>query len=339
MVYVEWMRVLRTLRVTAIVMGVLLVLALAGRVIFMSSGHNALSWVARMQSDPGSKVVETTLPDGTHRVTIDTPDKEHIVMDDRGPQGTHIEIYDPNDKGPEHSDVTTGSIQVRDLPSHRGRLTIVDTNGQTDFLMYVIFGTVVAFIVATVLGMPFARENEGHLEIAFLRPASRLSLAVQTIAIDCAGIVAALILGVVTLVAAHAMFEPLNIAFGSSDPVSVGLGIVSPLSVYAVIAAATASMKRGAGVVLGVAWPVMIVVALLAAVPANVNALLTAIHYLFGALSIVDPVTYMHFGAAAKVNGHSAGVDMSDAEKLAILTALAAAYLTAAVVQWRRVEA
>lgn len=339
MVYVEWVRVARTLRVCAIVLGVLFLLAGVVRLAMMAYGHDSLSWVARMKADPGSKISELKLPDGTTRTTIDTPDGQHIVVDDHGSNGKHVEIWDPKDNDPEHDNVELGSVQVHVLPKHGGTLTVIDTNGTTPFLGYIIFGTLMGLIVATILGAAFARENDGHLEIAFLRPASRLTLALQTIGVDVAGIAMAVAMGIVFAIVIHALFEVPNIVFDPSDVISLGLGLMSPLAVYALIAAATASMKRGSGLVLGFMWPIMLVVVGLAAIPPNLSALAAIVHYVFGAISILDPLTYMHFAESGKVNGNPLGMTYPASAKLGFLALLAAAYLTAAVFQWRRIEA
>jgi hypothetical protein len=342
MAYVEWLRVRGCLRWTGFVLlGLFLVTAIV-RVAVFGIQHDVLGWASRLQHDPDSKVTDTTLADGTHRITVDNPrEKIHMVIDDRGTQGKHIEILDRSgSKLHEHGSVTTGSIVIHDLPNGGGRETIVDTNEQTAFLNFVVCGAVVALIVATILGAPFARENDGHLEISLTKPVSRDRLSLQIIGVDVAALAVAFSAGIIFALAVTAIFAFPRITFDGHDAFALASGIAAPIAWYAMLTAATASMKRGYGAILGFAWPVAAIVVGLSLVQPEGNALLRVVQGVAWALSLIDPIAYMHFGRheAVTVDGQSV-LNYSDWHQLLMLAVLSAFYGALAVVQWRRVEA
>jgi hypothetical protein len=200
---------------------------------------------------------------------------------------------------------------------------------------YVIVGAILAMIVATVLGAPFARENDGHLEVAFTKPVDRTVLALKTIGVDVAGIAAVFPLGIVFAIIGHAILYPMDITFHFDDVIAILLGIMAPLAWYAMLAAATASLKRGYGAILGIAWPVAALVAGLGLVDGRGDPMLTLLHDTFWTLSRLDPLAYTHFGSATA--GHTL-IDPAWLFQLTMLAVLALGYGALAVVQWRRVE-
>ncbi len=343
MVYVEWLRVRGCLKLCAIVLGILFLIVAILR-IALSIGYNGERLVERMKSDPGTKVSATILPDGTHRTVIDDPLKKvHAVIDDRGSLGRHIEILDRSGSHVCYtcSNVTHGSAQT--FRRSGGTLAVIDT-GQphaTPLVDFVKVGAFLALIVATILGAPFARENDGHLEISLTKPVGREALALQTIGTDVAGIVASLAIGVVFAIATSALFDIPWITFGSRDAFTLAVGILAPIAWYAMLTAATASMKRGYGAIVGFAWPVAAVVVALSLVPAEGNALLAIIHGVARTLSYIDPVAYMNFGGDQHVtiNGQNAAVYSSRSAQVLMLAVLSLLYSVLAILQWRRVEA
>ncbi len=126
----------------------------------------------------------------------------------------------------------------------------------------VIFLAIASFaglIFATIFGASFACEN-GHLEIACLKPVSRMRYALGIIGVDFAGIVLAGAMTVVAAIICQTMFEVPHFDFSQlADPITLLL-IVLPFSWYAALNAATASFKRGAGAVVGFAWPIAFVI-------------------------------------------------------------------------------
>ncbi|MBV8118179.1 MAG: hypothetical protein JOZ01_09380, partial [Candidatus Eremiobacteraeota bacterium] len=204
----EWLRVRGVLRWTAIVLIGAAVVTLVARLTLLtpaSSGPYAI--IQKVESDPRSRVVVTMLPDGTKRTTVDNPNGPvHVVIDDRGYQGKHIEITQPSG-----GDLTGRDISMPwfNLESHttEGRTTaVIVTAPPQSFGLYAGFAAFIALIVATVLGAPFARENNGHLEIALTKPIGRRALVLATMGVDLFGIFAAWIAGILFLIAVQAMF-------------------------------------------------------------------------------------------------------------------------------------
>jgi hypothetical protein len=206
---------------------------------------------------------------------------------------------------------------------------------EMNFGYFVIFGVVVALIVATMLGAPFARENDGHLEVALTKPIDRTRLALMTIGVDAIGIVAALAIGTLFGIGLHTIFYPPWITFHVVDLIVMVFGIIGPLSWYAMLAAATSSLRRGYGTIIGIAWPVAAVVAGLSLLDPNDNPVAALIHAVFWTLSRIDPLVYMHLNS----DDMHMTADPTWLPRLAMLAVLAAGYGVAAVAQWRRVEA
>ena len=155
------------------------------------------------------------------------------------------------------------------IPTHHH----MERNHEMSFGYFIVFGGVVALFVATILGAPFARENDGHLEVALTKPVDRAALALMTIGVDAAGIVAALAVGTLFGIGLHTIFFPPWITFHLVDAIAIVFGVVAPLAWYAMLAAATSSLRRGYGAILGIAWPVAAIVAGLSLVDPNDNCI------------------------------------------------------------------
>jgi hypothetical protein len=339
MTYVEWLRVRNALRVVAIVLGVVIVITLILRLSALR-WDNLDSQIGQWMSDPGTKISRTTLPDGTRRTTIDdVKAKTTVVIDDRGYQGKHIVVTEP--RGKHHEDETKatvfGSFEVHESHTRTTDTTIVDTNGTTPFLYYMAIADVVALIVATMLGAPFARENDGHLEVALTKPISRVRLAVGTMGVDIIGIVASSPMTVVALLICQSMFELPRFTLNGVNMQSVIMGVIFPVTWYAMLCAATSSLKRGFGVVLGLSWPVAILVTVFAVISWGNSFVGQAVHSIFWIVSRIDPLTYLVFPGG---NDISVARPMPNfIPRASILLTLFVIYAAAAIVQWRRVEA
>jgi hypothetical protein len=349
MLYVEWLRVRNALKWTAIVLGVLLAIAVIVRVAVIGQ-HDYLTWALDLKADPGTATHETILPDGTRHIEIDDPGKKvRVVIDDRGSHGKHIEIYDFSEKGSQtkadlsHDMATIGSVNEKTLPNG-GKLFVVDTNGETNLVNYLLGAAFIGLIVATVLGAPFARENDGHLEVTLTKPISREMLAIGTLGIDIAGLIGVFVLGIVFEIVVQSLFEGPHISIDAHSWVGLGAGLLAPIAWYAMLTAATASLKRGWGTVLGFAWPVALIVVGLSHIHDSGNVLLMMLQGFGKVLSTIDPAAYMHFGRGATVTDDGVTVSAmrtvaDELRQVGMLGLLAVVYSTLAVIQWRRVEA
>ncbi|MGA8534884.1 MAG: hypothetical protein WB615_12320 [Candidatus Tumulicola sp.] len=344
MTYVEWLRVRGVLKWSAIVLLVLEALLVVLRISLLAVGSNdALSFVHGVEVNRDSNVTHATLPDGTSRTIIDNRKQNvHIVIDDGGYQGKRIQIVETSSHASHHSHktISMGDIHVETLPSGNATVTTIETNRPEDLAYYFAIASFVGLIVATVLGAPFARENDGHLEITLTKPVRREALALGILGADLAGIGAVWIMTVVFLMVGHTIFEAPHFSLGPSDAMVIVLGLIGDVAWYAMLCAATASMRRTYGAVLGFAWPVALVVAIVAKIDLSSSQLGQVIHAIVTPLAWIDPFSYLHFGPAFTVDGRAAGsMAVSPGHEFPMLLILALAYGALAVIQWRRVEA
>ena len=343
MTYVEWLRVRNVLRVLAIVLGLLVVASLILRISFARYINDDAAFIQHVQTQHGSKVSSVVLADGTKRTIIDDPaDRTRVTIDNLGYGGRHIVITEPRAKKNEkHDIVNVGSVKVIQSVKGDQTITIIDTNEAVPFYFYVAAASLVALVIATMLGAPFARDNDGHLEIALTRPASRIELAVRTMGVDAAGMLAGAVMTIVALILCQAMFEIPHFDFGGDLIEETVLGMLLPLTWYAMLVAATSSLKRGYGAVIGFAWPAAILVIAFAVIPWGNSLLGTAVHNIFWVVSRIDPLTYVSLSAHNQGDGNPPPslVALGFAPRAAMESVLLLLYVALALVQWRRVEA
>ena len=356
MTYVEWLRVRGCLKWTALVLVVAIAIVLFARFTYLDiRPHATLSGVVLgdqtfTQFERSSHETTAKLSDGTTRTVIDNPAKGlRITIDDRGYWGKHVEVRIRKPRHHEHlSTVNFGDIHFTMQQRPDAFYIVVDEGASVpeDFAYYFLMAAVTAMIVATVLGAPFARENENHLEVACTKPIAREWLAIGMIAADLAGIVAAWAMTVVFLFVGHVIFEAPNYTFGPHDAAVLAIGLLSAFAWYGMLAAASASMKRAYGAVLGCSWPVMASVNWLATADLGDSALARVAHLVGRALATINPLTYLHFGSLfvnkdfENSTAHAAATATSYFNNApVILVILAIVYVALAVFQWRRVEA
>ncbi len=344
MSYVELLRVRNVLRVLAIVLGALIVISLVLRIYFNRYVTDDMAFIQHVQMAPGAKVTHTTLPDGTPRTIIDDPhDQTHVTIDNLGYGGRHIVITEPRKKSHEDN-VTIGSIQVFESANGKNSTTVIDTNGATPFMFYMAIVDVMAFIIATVLGATFARENDGHLEFALTKPASRERFAFGVMGVDVGGIIVGSVMTVVALLICQSMFEIPHFDFTGINAQAIAVGLIVPLTWYAMLNAATASLRRGYGAILGFAWPVAILVTVFGIISWGDSLLGKAVHGFFWLLSRIDPLTYLAFPAQTDAHNGTAVTTVgataaSFGMRISIECLLLIIFVALALYQWRRVEA
>jgi hypothetical protein len=324
MLYTEWLRVRGTLKWIAIVLGILVLICGIARI--ATFRYDAMAFIHGVQSEPDSKTTVTTLPDGTKRTVIVNDRKQiHATIDDHGYDGEHIDVVERKAHHGDSANMMIGSVSVQTTTSGNNEEIVIDTNTPTFFGDFTILGLVIALIAATILGAPFAKESDGHLEIALTKPIGRTSLAVQTMLVDCAGVIAAFAIGVVFGFVVHAIFQSLKIRMTWQDGASIAVALLGSIAWYAMLNALTASMKRAYGVVVGVAWPIAGIVLALAGLPPG-NAIRDILRTIFHYVSFIDPLNYLNVVAVTT-------------NQLILLAVLALVYGTLAALQWRRVEA
>ncbi|MFY9719120.1 MAG: hypothetical protein WAK16_05685 [Candidatus Cybelea sp.] len=335
--YVEWLRVRNCLRVLAIILAVLVGLAVVLR-ISVARYTSPSSWVHHISLERGTHETDVTLPDGTKRIILDNADeKEHVVIDDRGNAGSHIVITEPSKRAhKENTKVNVGSIQV--IESRHGDLTttVIDTNGAVPMIYYMAIADVFAFIIATILAAPLAREIDGHLEITLTKPVSRLRYALGAVGADIAGILAASLMTVVAFYLCQLLFETPRLDFSGINGHAIVIGIAAPLAWYAMLLAATTWVPRSYAALLGFAWPVVLFIGALTLVPTH-NVVALFIHDVAWVLSRFDPLSYISFVTLNDEGTFTSG--SSDfGLRLGIEALLFVAYGALALWRWERVE-
>jgi hypothetical protein len=201
-------------------------------------------------------------------------------------------------------------------------------------------GVLFAWVVATILGGPLARENDGHLEIAWTKPASRTAYALSVMAVDAVGILAALAIGTALAVVVILLFAvPQPVIMANTFP-AIAVAILAGLAWYAMCAAFTASLKRNWRAIPGLAWPAAFILLSVALVGAAVdsNPVLKGIHVLITVVNYFNPLLYSLISNEDGVTRVPAPLGSPILSAVALM-ALIAIYVGASLVQWRRVEA
>lgn len=333
--YVEWLRVRNAARTLAIVLGVMLALGLMGRIWVALALHNGVVIVDDIKKDPGVTTTHSMYR-GHNRTTIVDPHKDATVtIDDRPDGGKLITVVEPKrDKQNDTVNEGFGSVTVSSTEGPIMRTTMIDTDAKTPFNILLIGAYVAGLVMATVFGAALARENNGHLEFAMLRPVPRERFALGVIFADLCGILICEALAVVALIVGQFFFEIPHYDFTGVTPVFVAAIVLIPLSWYAMLNAASASLKRGAGAILGFAWPVAAVVVELGQVKLGDSAISQTIHAIFHTLAYIIPLNY------ASLNMHDNGTAITNVgNNIIAATLLLLIYGALTIVQWRRVEA
>jgi hypothetical protein len=337
--YVEWLRVAVALKRTAIFLGILIAIAIAARIWMAYYGPvDAVSYVNSMKRDPSSHVVVSTLSDGSQRTVIDNPAKQvHLDVTDRGNGDETVHIL--------RSSGAQAPLVFGDADMHRsihGAQTDVTIETKKENLgsSAVEFGVAgfIALIVGMILAGAFARENDGHLEIALTKPIARTELSIRIMLVDIAGIVGAWIMGVVAAYFAVALFFGPHIGVTAGDAQLAVAVILGAIAWYALLCCATASLKRNYGIILGIAWIPGQFIPLLARIPNDAPPLLGLLRVIATPLSWIDPFTYARISVALPSAAETLRA-YPYAVEIPVLAVLTIAYALFAILQWRRVEA
>lgn len=352
--YVEWLRVRGCLKWTAIVLAACVALVLFARFTYLDIRPDAHGFSGVFIDDKdlpdferGANQTQSKLRDGTVQTVIENPKTgTRITIDDHGYWGKHIELFQKEPpRGVRGAKIDFGDIHAQRVMVPGGSIVKIEEGAGVpeDLNYYFVFATLVALIVATILGAPFARENEGHLEVAFAKPVSRVNLALQTVVADVAGIAAAFVMTVIFLIAGHSIFEAPNYIWGPTDTVVLAIGLLAAFAWYGMLNAATASMKRAYGGVLGCAWPVALGMSGITHAPLGDSPLAELVHRIGSSLLWLFPTSYLHFsfvsGMGSEEHRRALTATLPPQADLVILACLALVYGAFAIYQWQRVEA
>jgi hypothetical protein len=344
--YAEVLRGMRALRVIAIILGVFLAIAIIFR-LWAFAEHGPMFVASHMQTSPTAHVTSKTLADGTVETTVvDSEKRVHAVIDRRGGY-FHLDATVPSDSSMSHNNFSLGNSNITE-DRHSGMTHIVVTQDMSgaNIPVGILFGiaSVIALITATMLGGVLAKENDGHLELAWTKPVSRERLALASIGTDIVTIVISQLAALVTILIMCSLFVWPRFYANSMTPLFVTLALLGPIAWYACLTAFSASMKRGLGMVCGLGWLAALVIPALSQASAHSQSDLgRSIHAVFQSLSYIDPIAYLSFRGAFIASGGSGFQFQTAVGSLAfsalMLAVLTIVYLTLAVLQWRRVEA
>ncbi len=340
--YVAALRGRKALWATSIALGVLLAISAIVRLSLGPSMEVGPSFtdLSRLK---GSVTTHAVLPDGAKETIIENKRlRQRAVVIDRGYFGTILRHTYPAKAKQHDTGLSSGPFFSHARMVKNGFTTsTLRVDAPTDFGFFWYVSLVVGLVLATVLSGAFSSENDGHLEMSFVRPRPRENLALRIIASDIVTIVMAEIITAIFAVAALAVYLDPRLTFSGDTFAPVLYALLAPIAWYAMLLAATASIRRGRGLVVGCAWPLAFILpAAFAGTTGTSIPLVDVVHAILVPLVRLDPLWFMqHFSITSKTIAF--GVTLGIAEQPAIigLSLLAFMYLVVAILQWRRVEA
>jgi hypothetical protein len=341
--YAEVLRGMRALRVIAVILGIFLAIAIIFR-LWAFAEHGPMSVASGLQTSPTAHVTHKTLADGTIETVVNDPANHvHAVIDRKG-QMFHMDATMPNSNSMSHDNFTLGRSSISQN-QQSGMTHIVVTQDMTaNIPLAILFAIaeVIGLVTATMLAGVLAKENDGHLEIAWTKPVSRERLAVATMGTDIVTILTSQFATVLLTVIVCAMFVWPTFYTDAATLPSIAITLLGPIAWYACLTAFSASLKRGLGMVVGLGWLAAIAIPAFAEGTASSSSDLgRAIHWIFQPIAYIDPIEYVHLsfhgsgGMSAMQNAPLGPLGVS----AGMLLALTVVYLALSVLQWRRVEA
>lgn len=340
--YVEMQRAKRGFRVIAIVLGIVLLIAIALRVWGVGGGQTPEGWAHAIQYSAHARVTTQHLADGSVRTIVDDPSKDTHAVIDRHGNALRIDVTQPASAHQARDNMAFGHVRLTETPEAHGmeHVTLVYVPGSYTIPLGIFFLATLplGLTIATLLGCALAKENEGHLEIAWTKPISRESYAMSAMLVDVMAIVMTTLASAGIYAAAMLLFFKPIFSTGPDMWPQIGIAFLEPIAWYALLTAFSASLKRGMGMVIGFGWFAgMVIPSIAAALARSPEGLGQAFFTIFRGLSYIDPLAY-----TLQVNGQTVGSHgLLPALGGAVVAQglLALGYLTMAVLQWRRVEA
>jgi hypothetical protein len=153
-----------------------------------------------------------------------------------------------------------------------------------------IFAAFGATIIASIFGTFLARERE-HVPLSWTKPVSRERFALNYLAVDVIGIVAAfvilLVLGVFTIMWSLGLMQFLSIDAYTWSGLLLSAGVA--FAYYGVVRAITVNVPGRAGAIAGASWVVGYILVLLGALQ-----LPAALHDIVMAINYFNPLAYLN---------------------------------------------
>ncbi len=341
--YAEVLRGMRALRVIAIILGVFLAIAIVFR-LWALTEHSPEAVATSLQSSPTAHVTNKTLTDGTIETTVNDPVKHvHAVIDRHG-RLFHMDATMPISDPMSHNNISMGSSNISENQKAGMKHIILTQDMTAKIPLSILFAIseIIGLVTATMLGGVLAKENDGHLEIAWTKPVSRERLALAYIGVDMVTIVVSQFAMILLALIVCAMFVWPTLYTDAYTLPAIVLAFLGPIAWYAGLTAFSASLKRGLGMVVGLGWLAALVIpSVEAGTSFSSNDIIRGIHAIFKFLSYIDPIQYVHISYHGSLGaGGMQSMPVGPLGTQVVLVAgLTVAYVALAVLQWRRVEA
>jgi len=339
--YAEYLRAKGALRIALILLGIFLLVGIIFRIAV--HGPTVNQWVSNLENSPTAHVTRTQLPDGSTRIVIEDPQKQTYAVVTQSGQRIHMDIREPASSRHARRDVVSmGSMNMNEDVHNGVAHTVIEYSGGFAYDLGLLFLVTIpmGLLVSTILAGPLAKENDGHLELAWTKPVSREQYALACFAADIPAIIISQLLCIAVTLIATFMFVVPRFSYGPHVGWNILVALLAPIAWYALLTAASASFKRGPGLVIGLGWMFAIIVPSVAgglSEAAKYNTIAAVFYAIFHTLAYLDPISYLEFRNRESTIGTGFGLPIQSV--VAALAALSIGYITLSVLQWRRVEA
>ena len=206
----------------------------------------------------------------------------------------------------------------------------VDQPMQFTYVVVWAFAGIVASIFASILGCSLAKENDGHLAVAWTKPFSRPAYALATMAVDLGAIASVFTLTCAVVFVYLAAIGVIGDLVVTPDTWSqLARFFIAPAAFYGLGQALTSTLARQAGAVIGFTW-----VGLIALIVLSMVGLPTPFHAVVDFLNYANPLVYIAFDVDK--NGMVVTYGTAGIAALALIAIVGNA---TAVYRWQRSEA
>ena len=206
----------------------------------------------------------------------------------------------------------------------------VDQPIQFSVVVVWAFAGIIASIFASILGASLARENDGHLPVAWTKPFSRVTHALAKMAVDLGGIAFVFVLTcAVVFIYLAAIGVSRDIVVTPDSWSQLLRFLVAPAAFYGLVQVLTSTLARQAGMVIGFTW-----VAAFALIVLSVVNLPPVFHAIVDFLNYANPLVYIAFNVDK--NGAVVTYGTAGAAALALIAVIGSA---TAIYRWQRLEA
>lgn len=238
-----------------------------------------------------------------------------------------------------NSNVTIGTDTVS-ADSYSG-LALMHHLGETTWFPFGLLcgiAAVITIFFSNALATSIARYN-GNLHFGFTKPIAREQSAIRTFSIDLAALAVGFLIALFFVLVPFAVVGLLDrITFGPTSLAPFALGIGIAFMWYGMVQAVTATMRGGAGLVLGLSWGVFAVMQALQNLSSDLipEVVVRLIHF----LNIFNPFLYLS-DVFATPDGRLTRDDVLAPhyfQSLAIVWIVALVALALAIVQRKRME-